>query len=289
MWREIFKELGVFGKLFLLFVLVVVFSIFGLGVSLFLFNQPADIQSQKIIQLINSIFIFLIPALIGGFIWYKKPFQTYSLHKLPSFKISFLSFLLVISIIPFINFLSFINEQMVLPEFLKGLEQRFMEAEEKIKIITEQMLKVESFSGFLLNLLVMAITPAIVEEVFFRGALLTIFSEKKNRILAIWLVAIVFSLIHFQMYGFLPRMIYGAILGYLAVWSGSLWLPIFVHFLQNGSVVIFSYLKLNTNNAIEQMENFGKSETYVFGIISGVISIFLLWIIYRQSKKTSLC
>lgn len=289
MWREIFKELGVFGKLFLLFVLVVVFSIFGLGVSLFLFNQPADIQSQKIIQLINSIFIFLIPALIGGFIWYKKPFQTYSLHKLPSFKISFLSFLLVISIIPFINFLSFINEQMVLPEFLKGLEQRFMEAEEKIKIITEQMLKVESFSGFLLNLLVMAITPAIVEEVFFRGALLTIFSEKKNRILAIWLVAIVFSLIHFQMYGFLPRMIYGAILGYLAVWSGSLWLPIFVHFLQNGSVVIFSYLKSNTNNAIEQMENFGKSETYVFGIISGVISIFLLWIIYRQSKKTSLC
>ncbi len=289
MWREIFKELGVFGKLFLLFVLGVVFSIFGLGVSLFLFNQPADIQSQKIIQLINSIFIFLIPALIGGFIWYKKPFQTYSLHKLPSFKISFLSFLLVISIIPFINFLSFINEQMVLPEFLKGLEQRFMEAEEKIKIITEQMLKVESFSGFLLNLLVMAITPAIVEEVFFRGALLTIFSEKKNRILAIWLVAIVFSLIHFQMYGFLPRMIYGAILGYLAVWSGSLWLPIFVHFLQNGSVVIFSYLKSNTNNAIEQMENFGKSETYVFGIISGVISIFLLWIIYRQSKKTSLC
>lgn len=289
MWREIFKELGVFGKLFLLFVLVVVFSIFGLGVSLFLFNQPADIQSQKIIQLINSIFIFLIPALIGGFIWYKKPFQTYSLHKLPSFKISFISFLLVISIIPFINFLSFINEQMVLPEFLKGLEQRFMEAEEKIKIITEQMLKVESFSGFLLNLLVMAITPAIVEEVFFRGALLTIFSEKKNRILAIWLVAIVFSLIHFQMYGFLPRMIYGAILGYLAVWSGSLWLPIFVHFLQNGSVVIFSYLKSNTNNAIEQMENFGKSETYVFGIISGVISIFLLWIIYRQSKKTSLC
>ncbi len=289
MWREIFKELGVFGKLFLLFVLVVVFSIFGLGVSLFLFNQPADIQSQKIIQLINSIFIFLIPALIGGFIWYKKPFQTYSLHKLPSFKISFLSFLLVISIIPFINFLSFINEQMVLPEFLKGLEQRFMEAEEKIKIITEQMLKVESFSGFLLNLLVMAITPAIVEEVFFRGALLTIFSEKKNRILAIWLVAIVFSLIHFQMYGFLPRMIYGAILGYLAVWSGSLWLPIFVHFLQNGSVVIFSYLKSNTNNAIEQMENFGKSETYVFGIISGVISIFLLWIIYRQSKKTWLC
>lgn len=289
MWREIFKELGVFGKLFLLFVLVVVFSIFGLGVSLFLFNQPADIQSQKIIQLINSIFIFLIPALIGGFIWYKKPFQTYSLHKLPSFKISFLSFLLVISIIPFINFLSFINEQMVLPEFLKGLEQRFMEAEEKIKIITEQMLKVESFSGFLLNLLVMAITPAIVEEVFFRGALLTIFSEKKNRILAIWLVAIVFSLIHFQMYGFLPRMIYGAILGYLAVWSGSLWLPIFVHFLQNGSVVIFSYLKSNTNNAIEQMENFGKSETYVFGIISGVISVFLLWIIYRQSKKTSLC
>lgn len=288
MWREIFKELGVFGKLFLLFVLVVVFSIFGLGVSLFLFNQPADIQSQKIIQLINSIFIFLIPALIGGFIWYKKPFQTYSLHKLPSFKISFLSFLLVISIIPFINFLSFINEQMVLPEFLKGLEQRFMEAEEKIKIITEQMLKVESFSGFLLNLLVMAITPAIVEEVFFRGALLTIFSEKKNRILAIWLVAIVFSLIHFQMYGFLPRMIYGAILGYLAVWSGSLWLPIFVHFLQNGSVVIFSYLKSNTNNAIEQMENFGKSETYVFGIISGVISVFLLWIIYRQSKKTSL-
>jgi membrane protease YdiL (CAAX protease family) len=288
MWREIFKELGVFGKLFLLFVLVVVFSIFGLGVSLFLFNQPADIQSQKIIQLINSVFIFLIPALVGGFLWYKKPFQTYSLHKLPSFKISFLSFLLVISIIPFINFLSFINEQMVLPEFLKGLEQRFMEAEEKIKIITEQMLKVESFSGFLLNLLVMAITPAIVEEVFFRGALLTIFSEKKNRILAIWLVAIVFSLIHFQMYGFLPRMIYGAILGYLAVWSGSLWLPIFVHFLQNGSVVIFSYLKSNTNNAIEQMENFGKSETYVFGIISGVISVFLLWIIYRQSKKTSL-
>lgn len=279
MLKETFKNLGTFGKLLMLFFVFFVLSIFGMAVISLAFGNTQDIGILKINQLILSVFTLLLPPIIVGYFWYENPWQAYSLHQKPSAKMVVLSVVLIFTLSPFINLLAHINEQMVLPEFLSGLEKQMQAMEDRAGELTTQMLSVNSLSGLLFNLLVMAVMPALGEELFCRGALQNIFSEKGNKYIAVWIVAVIFSLIHFQMYGFLPRMVLGALLGYLLVWSGSLWLPILVHFVNNATIVLVSYFGKG-NDTLEAMENIGKAETWGYGIASAVVSgVIILWMV----------
>lgn len=241
-------------------------------------GNPADIHILKINQLILSVFTLLLPPIICGYFWYDKPLKSYSLHRLPELKQVILAIILIFSISPFINLLAYINEQMVLPEFLSGVENQFREMEDRAGELTKQMLDVSTLNGLFFNLFVMAVMPAFGEELFCRGALQNIFSEKFNKYTAVWIVAVIFSLIHFQMYGFLPRMVLGAVLGYLLVWSGSLWLPILVHFINNATIVLASYFG-RESEMLDAMENLGKAETWGYGIASAIISGVIIWYI----------
>lgn len=241
-------------------------------------GNPADIHILKINQLILSVFTLLLPPIICSYFWYDKPLKSYSLHRLPELKQVILAIILIFSISPFINLLAYINEQMVLPEFLSGLENQIREMEDRAGELTKQMLDVSTLNGLFFNLFVMAAMPAFGEELFCRGALQNIFSEKFNKYTAVWIVAVIFSLIHFQMYGFLPRMVLGAVLGYLLVWSGSLWLPILVHFINNATIVLASYFG-RESEMLDAMENLGKAETWGYGIVSAMVSGVIIWYI----------
>lgn len=281
MKRGDFQSVGLLGKLAMLFFAFFFFSIIGLAVTM-LFGNGTDMGIMKINQLILSVFSLLLPPIVCGYLWYSKPSGAYHLNKTVGGQVVMLTMLLFFMVSPFINLLYYINSQMVLPDFLSGLEQLFMELEDKAAEFTEQMLDVTTIGGLLLNLLVIAVMPAIGEELFFRGALLNIFSEKiKNNHTVVWLVAIIFSLIHFQMYGFLPRMILGALLGYLLIWSQSLWLPIVAHFTNNALAVIVSYGgKYSTQ--VEAFEELGKPETVWFGVASLIFSLIIVRVIYKK-------
>ena len=276
MLKNLFKNSGVFGKLLMLFLCMFFLIFTGMALISLIPGNPADIHILKINQLILSVFTLLRPPIICGYFWYDKPLKSYSLHRLPELKQVILAIILIFSISPFINLLAYINEQMVLPEFLSGLENQIREMEDNAAELTRQMLDVNSTSALLLNLLVMAVIPALGEELFCRGALQNILSEKFNKYTAVWIVAVIFSLIHFQMYGFLPRMVLGAVLGYLLVWSGSLWLPILVHFINNATIVLASYFG-RESEMLDAMENIGKAETWGYGIASAIISGVIIW------------
>ena len=104
------------------------------------------------------------------------------------------------------------------------------------------LLAFSDLGQFALGLLVVAVLPAICEELFFRGMiqpLLLRATGSPHR--AIWVTAIVFSAIHFQFFGFVPRMLLGALFGYIYYWSGNLRLAMLAHFVNNGLTVTLSY------------------------------------------------
>lgn len=284
MLKETFRNSGIFGKLLQLFFVSFFFGIAGMGIAALLFGATTNINDQKSMQLILSLFSFLIPPVILGYMWYNKPMEAYSLNRKPSIKMVILAVLLIVALSPGINLLSYLNEQIGLPEFMKGIEQYFKDLEALAATLTEQMLKMNSTGDLLVNLFVMAVVPAFCEELYFRGTLQNIFSENRNKHAAIWIVAIIFSLIHFQMYGFIPRMILGALLGYLLVWSGSLWVPVIAHFTNNALAVLVSGFGQG-NEQVKALEEIGKSETYLYGIISIIISALIIREIYKIRKK----
>jgi membrane protease YdiL (CAAX protease family) len=101
------------------------------------------------------------------------------------------------------------------------------------------------------NLLVIALLPAIGEELFFRGIVQKQFEElTQNRTAGIVLTALLFSALHMQFFGFIPRFVLGVFLGFLYQWSGTIWLPVTAHFINNAGAVILTWAFTRNNSSI---------------------------------------
>ena len=133
-----------------------------------------------------------------------------------------------------------------------------------------------------------AIIPSVGEELFFRGLLQRLFSEWfRNVHIAIFVTSFLFAAIHMQFYGFLPRMMLGILLGYLFYWTGSIWIPVFAHFLNNGSAVILSFL-INRGTISSGYEDFGATENLFLIASSILFTGGLLYLVYRTGKHQSM-
>ncbi len=131
------------------------------------------------------------------------------------------------------------NQQMHLPDALAPLEKWMRQKEDDVAKLTTFLTAISGVPQFIMALLVIAILPGIGEEVLFRGVLQRKFIAWSGNVhVGIWLAAALFSAIHLQFYGFVPRMLLGALFGYLYVWTGNLWVPILAHFVNNGFAVV---------------------------------------------------
>ena len=200
-------------------------------------NNPQLVGALKILLIAQQIGLFLVPAILLGITEGKKPQNFYGLKR-PNLQILVLVLLLMLSSMPLMSWVNETNQKMVLPDVLKGIEQWMRKMEDEGAKTTAAILKMKSIGDFLITLFIIAIVPAICEEFLFRGALQRTFLRWiKNPHVAIWISAIIFSTIHFQFYGFFPRLFLGAAFGYIYFWTGSLWYTIFAHFLNNGFAV----------------------------------------------------
>jgi uncharacterized protein len=135
------------------------------------------------------------------------------------------------------------NANFVFPEVLKEFGSWARERENLAEEFTKFFVTFETNTDFLIGLVVIAVLPAIGEELVFRGMLQPeLFRATGNHHAAIWISAIIFSAFHMQFFGFVPRMLLGALFGYLYVWSGNLFLSMFAHFINNGFSVLMMYL-----------------------------------------------
>jgi membrane protease YdiL (CAAX protease family) len=135
------------------------------------------------------------------------------------------------------------NSTVNFPSFLDDFERWARDLEDSAERTTEFMTNFSSAWEMVIALLVIAVLPAIGEELVFRGLIQNeLFKSTKNIHVSIWFAAFLFSAIHFQFFGFVPRLFLGALFGYLYYWSGNLSLAIFAHFVNNGVSLVALYL-----------------------------------------------
>jgi len=118
---------------------------------------------------------------------------------------------------------------------------------------------------------------------YFRGAVQRVIQPWKGIQVSIWITAIIFSTIHFQFYGFVPRMLMGAFFGYLLFWSKNLWFPVIAHFTNNAIAVIFYYLKFN-GFKLPDIDSIGTGNTIWIGLVSGAIGLSGLFWLKRRFR-----
>lgn len=151
--------------------------------------------------------------------------------------------ILLVLFMPAMNYVVDLNENMHLPESMSGIEATLRNLETNAERVTDIILNDSSIWGLVSGVLIVGCLTGIAEEMFFRAGIQKAFvSSGWNVHVAVWTTAIIFSAIHFQFFGFIPRMLLGAMLGYLYVYTGSLWVPAACHALNNSMVVISSWM-----------------------------------------------
>lgn len=249
-------------------------------------KNPASATILKFLQFFQVFFSFIVPAHL--FARYQSNNNSADYLRLNSAEpIHFiLGAALVFVISPLISFLNELNQNVVLPSSLSSLEMTLKVLEEKSRVATELFLQANSAADIVINFFIVAILAAVSEELLFRGVLQRLMgSVIRNIHLNIFICSIIFSAIHFQFYGFLPRLVLGMVLGYAFHFSKSLWVPILIHFLNNGTAVLVDILYKRDLIGLNPHENdyFGFVGLSI-SIIS-TITIFWCWIkIYNKHK-----
>jgi uncharacterized protein len=302
--RNSFSHIRPFSKLalvalialFSLLVSIIVSSVlaipfFGPGVFKELMHSGINFDAEslpllKYFQLSQSIGLFVIPSFLLAFLLGGSVIQYLKLGSFPKFGNLLLSLLIVVIASPFINFIADLNSKMILPEDLSWLENWMKTSEESASNLTKLFLKTETVYGLLFNILLIGIIPALGEELLFRGIIQRIFHEwTKNKHLAIWISAFLFSFLHFQFYGFIPRALLGALFGYLFVFSGNLWIPIFAHFVNNAFAVLAYFLYDKGVSNVDPDALGVENEHKYIVITSLVLVVLFFWLFYRNTKK----
>ena len=252
-------------------------------------NDPQSVNLMKFLQVVQSFGLFIIPPFVLAWLFHGNVPGYLHLDKRTNAVSLLLVLILTLVAAPFINFIGEMNMRMIFPEWLSGLEQWMKNAEEQAAQLTEAFLKVEGVGGLLFNLFMIALLPAIGEELLFRGVIQRIFTNMtKNHHWGIWISAILFSSLHLQFYGFVPRMLLGVAFGYLLVWSGSMWLPVVAHFLNNALAVLALFF-IDKQLLSPKLEEYGATdESYYLAGISLLLVALFMYMVKKENRENEL-
>jgi len=288
----LFAGLVLIGSWIIFQILSIVSGMFFFGLSSVdilntfqVYTDPEMIGFLKYVQAVTSIGMFIISAIVAAY-YIDPDWKLFlGLKKNPGWQVSLMGVILIIVVLPFTNFLSYINTNLQLPPFLSGLEDFFRSKETQMAEIMESLLKPGGMGGIFINLLVIAVIPAIGEELTFRGVIQKLLNRWFHHPhWAIFVTAFLFSAMHIQFLSFLPRFFLGIVLGYLFYWSNSIWLTILVHFINNAFAVIF-YHYYYGGLIGDSLEKIGTPEMgIVFAFAGAIAGLSLIYFIYRKCQ-----
>ena len=198
------------------------------------------------------------------------------------------SAILLLASLPLAEQFALLNKNMSLPDLFKSTEELMNQKEKTAAVLTDILVHYTNPFSFLFVFVVMSIIPAIGEELVFRGILQKEWIKiGDNKHFAIWAGGFVFSFIHFQFFGFIPRMLLGVLFGYCYLWTNSLWVPITMHFINNAlTLVISAFFKESLLNASQQENIVFDIVFFIPYIVAQAVFLFLYYkFVRRQQMK----
>ena len=290
MQHPIIKKTTKFERLFILLALIIIGLILGTVIGFaYVFitkSNPQDLNSLRFMQISSQLFTFVFPPIAYAFLVKEKPVNALGLKNA-----KILWFLIgtaiIFAILPLNSILAEWNAGLKLPESLSALEQMIKDMQESATAMIEKFVSVDTIGGLILNLFMIAGLAALGEELLFRSIIQTsLIKICKNAHVGILIASAIFSFIHLEFYGFVPRLILGMLLGYMFYFSGSIWIPMLMHFLNNGTVVLIYFLNNKGITNID-VDTFGQTSIPVL-IVSIIVMIvlFLFSIKYSDKERT---
>lgn len=241
-------------------------------------NQAAAIRIAAVLQ---DVILFIVPAVATAVICTRRPAQLLFLARAPRLLSCGLAVAALVAAIPALDGIIYWNYHWDwLPESIARISHTL---EDAAAATMNVLLADGSVMALTVNILIIGIAAGVSEELLFRGAILGILLRSRlNTHVAVWLVAVIFSAVHMQLYGFVPRMLLGAYFGYLMVWSRSVWLPVLAHAFNNTVFVCSAWWQSSHGQPIDQ-----EPSLWSWGWVGGsvVLTAAVLYVLCRSSDS----
>ena len=240
----------------------------------------SDIGLLKMLQLVQTVFIFILPSAVAAFLFYSAPFgELYGTNHL-KVKVLFVAALTIFVSQYFISWAGYVNSRIVFPEGWGALSRWIEQTEREAVDLTLKLVSSHSVKDFLVNTLIIAVIPAIGEEWLFRGNVQRYLGEWfKNMHLSVLVTSVLFAALHLQFMTFLPRFFLGLILGYLFYFGGNLWYSVAGHFTNNFLALLMmreNGVEQGSLNAMEMQPEIHFSAGVMFSLLGVVALLFLV-------------
>ena len=265
-------------------------SALGELVILLIYGTPMMLETSdpvtaiRISQTFVTIGTFLIPSLLFAYCQNRQWFDYNAANRRPPQSMINMVLILSMTLLPVVGMLSSFNQNIMpqegtIAEFMRNLEEA---ANDILKLVTSQ----RSSWDLISNIMVFAVLAGICEEFLFQGALQPLMMKwTKNPHVGILLTAFIFSVLHFQFYGFIPRFMLGVYLGYLFYWSRSLWLPILAHILHNALSILIDFTLqgrgIDTDN-MQFTDVHGSIPVTIACTLASAMAIVYIWRTYKD-------
>lgn len=269
------------------FILLVLATLLGYiitsVVSMIIIGKGLTAARVCIVTSIQDIFVFILPVILTAMIVTRRPAELLGVMPRGGYRFILLAVLTVLAVIPAMNVVINWNANLPLLHELGELSRMMEEMEKSASETIALMVGGGSVMGLVLMLMVVGIMAGFSEELFFRGGFQRLMlTAGVNGHVAVWAVAIIFSAFHVQFFGFVPRLLLGAIFGYLAWWSGSIWPAVAAHVTNNSLAALMMWLKARgEDGGLTRLETIGQ-ENLLLAAVSLVLTAGLLYVAYSQ-------
>lgn len=235
------------------------------------------VAMMRIATVVQDIFLFIVPALLTAVIVTRQPVRLLAIASMPRLSTSLVAIAVMLVSSPLMTWIIELNDSITLPGSMAALERSLRAMEDAAAGSVELMLGPSTLPNLIVNILIIGIMAGFSEELFFRGALQRLLSTTRlGKYSAVWIAAIIFSALHMQFFGFVPRMLLGVFFGLMLIWSGSLWLPILLHALNNSMYVVLKYATGSGDPSFDMMP---RPATIA---LSALLTAYGLWWLWRN-------
>lgn len=235
----------------------------------------------RIATVAQDILMMVLPALVTALICTRQPVRLLSVERMPEVRQIGLAVLVMLVSSPLMSWIIELNASMHLPESMSAFETKIRSMEDGAAGAVDMILGAHNIPNLIVSILIVGVLAGFSEEIFFRGALQRLLaSSHMGNIAAIWVAAFIFSAIYLQFFGFVPRLLLGAYFGYLLLWSGSLWLPVMAHAVNNTLYIILKYT--TGSGDLEPASEAGSTAAIA---VSALLTAAGLWMLWRSRVR----
>lgn len=248
----------------------------------------ASAKAMRILAVFQDMFAMVAPAVITAVMVTRLPAQLLEIRGGVPARMWLAGLLAIVVVAPAMNCVIAFNEGIDATGPLSAIVEKLREMERSAEAAITVMQGSGTWSDLVMNVLIIGIAAGVSEELFFRGGLQRLLTTGgMSTHAAVWTTAVVFSAMHMQFFGFIPRMLLGAYLGYLLVWSRSIWLSAAAHALNNTMYVIMMWYYQRNGTPDINIDNVGLGSSWPLAVVSLAATAVLIVYAYKSRRRTA--